>query len=266
MSLRALNSAGTGMEAYQFNLDVLANNLANAGTTGFKRGRANFEDLIYERLKNPGVQDSLGNLTPTGVDVGLGTRVASTVNDFGPGSLLQTENQYDLAITGDGYFQIQDGNEILYTRAGNFTVNPDGNLVLASADRGRFIEPQITVPPDALTVSINSEGFVVAQIAGQAEQTQLGQIEIVRFINNQGLLHRGENLFSATEASGAPLVGTPGQEGRGLIRQGYLEASNVEPVRELVELIKTQRNFELNTQVIQAADQMLQQTANMRRF
>ncbi len=266
MSLRALNSAGTGMEAYQFNLDVLANNLANAGTTGFKRGRANFEDLIYQRLKNPGVQDSLGNLTPTGVEVGLGTRVASTVNDFTQGSTLQTENQYDLAIAGDGYFQIQDGNEILYTRAGNFTVNPDGNLVLASADRGRFLEPQITVPPDALNVSINSEGFVVAQIAGQAEQTQLGQIELVRFINNQGLLHRGENLFSVTEASGAPLVGTPGQEGRGLIQQGYLEASNVEPVRELVELIKTQRNFELNTQVIQAADQMLQQTANMRRF
>ncbi|MBA3315839.1 MAG: flagellar basal-body rod protein FlgG [Planctomycetota bacterium] len=266
MSLRALNSAGTGMEAFQFNLDVLANNLANAGTTGFKRGRANFEDLMYERLKNPGVQDTLGNLTATGIDVGLGTKVASTTNDFGFGSLNQTESQYDLAITGDGYFQIQDGSEILYTRAGNFTVNPDGNIVLASANRGRFLEPQITVPPDAVSVSINSEGFVVAQIAGQAEQTQLGQIEIVRFINNQGLLHRGENLFSSTEASGAPLVGTPGQEGRGLIQQGFLEQSNVEPVRELVELIKTQRNFELNTQVVQAADQMLQQTANMRRF
>lgn len=266
MSLRALYSAGTGMEAFQFNLDVLANNLANAGTTGFKRGRTNFEDLFYERLKSPGVQDSLGNLTPAGIEVGMGTRVASTTNDFAFGSLIQTESQYDLAIAGDGFFQVQDGNEILYTRAGNLTLNADGNLVLASADRGRFLEPQITVPPDATQVSINSEGFVVATIAGQQELTQLGQIEIVRFINNQGLLHRGENLFSATEASGAPLVGTPGEEGRGLIRQGYLEQSNVEPVRELVDLIKTQRNFELNTQVVQAADQMLQMTANLRRF
>lgn len=266
MSLRALNSAGTGMEAYQFNLDVLANNLANAGTTGFKRGRANFEDLYYERLKSPGAQDSLGNLTATGIEVGLGTRVASTTSDFGHGSISQTENPYDLSIVGDGFFQVQDGNEILYTRAGNFTVNPDGNLVLASADKGRFLEPQITVPPDAMNVSIDEDGFVVAQIAGQQELTQLGQIEIVRFINNQGLLHRGENLFNATEASGAAQVGIPGQEGRGSLRQGFLEQANVEPVRELVELIKTQRNFELNTQVVQAADQMLQLTASMGRF
>jgi len=266
MSLRALYSAGTGMEAFQFNLDVIANNLANASTTGFKRGRANFEDLYYERIKNPGVQDTLGNLTPAGIEVGLGTRVASTTSDFNEGNLVQTEEQFDLAIVGDGFFQIEDGTEILYTRAGNFTVNADGSLVLASADRGRFLEPQITVPPDAVEVSINSEGFVVAQIAGQQEMTQLGQIELVRFINNQGLLHRGENLFSATEASGPPLVGTPGQEGRGQIRQGFLEQSNVEPVRELVSLITTQRNFELNTQIVQAADQMLQLTANLRRF
>ena len=265
MSLRALYSAGTGMEAFQFNLDVLANNLANAGTTGFKRGRANFEDLFYERLQSPGVQDTAGNLTPVGIEVGLGTRVASTTADFGFGSLIQTENPFDLSIVGDGFFQIQDGTEILYTRAGNFTVNADGNIVLASADRGRFLEPQITIPPDATNVSINSEGFVVAQIAGQQELTQLGQVEIVRFINNQGLLHRGDNLFSATEASGAPQVGTPGQEGRGLMRQGFLEQSNVEPVRELIDLIKTQRNFELNTQIVQAADQMLQMTANLRR-
>ena len=253
------------MEAFQFNLDVLANNLANAGTTGFKRGRSNFEDLFYERLKSPGVQDSLGNLTPVGTEVGLGTRVASTTSEFGCGSLIQTDGPFDMSVVGDGFFQIQDGSEILYTRAGNFTVNADGTLVLASADRGRFLEPQITIPPDATNVSINSEGFVVAQIAGQQELTQLGQIELVRFINNQGLLHRGDNLFSATEASGAPQVGTPGQEGRGLIRQGFLEQSNVEPVRELVDLIKTQRNFELNTQIVQAADQMLQMTANLRR-
>jgi flagellar basal-body rod protein FlgG len=266
MSLRALYSAGTGMEAFQFNLDILANNLANASTTGFKRGRANFEDLYYQRIKDPGVQDSLGQLTPAGIDVGLGTRVASTTSEFTEGNLVQTDNQYDLAIAGDGFFQVQDGNQILYTRNGTFTVNPDGNLVLASADRGRLLEPQITVPPDAEEVTINSDGFVVAKIAGQAELTQLGQIELVRFINPQGLLHQGQSLFSATESSGAPLVGAAGTEGRGQIKQGFLEQSNVEPVRELVELIKTQRSFELNTQVVQAADQMLQLAANLRRF
>ncbi len=265
MSFRALYSAGTGMQAFQFNLDVISNNLANAGTTSFKRSRVNFEDLYYERQKSPGAQDSLGNTTPTGTEVGLGTRVASTTNDFNPGSVLQTDGQYDLAIVGDGFFQVQDGNQTLYTRAGNFTVNADGNLVLASADRGRLLEPQITVPQDALNVTINSEGFVVAQLAGQQQLSQLGQIELVRFQNNQGLLEQGENLFAATDASGQPITGTPGTDGRGQLRQGFLEQSNVEPVRELVDLIKTQRNFELNSQVVQAADQMLQLTANLRR-
>ena len=266
MSLRALYAAGTGMEAFQFNLDVVANNLANAGSTAFKRSRVNFEDLYYERLKTPGAQDSLGNLTPIGIDVGLGTRVQGTQIDFNLGNVLQTDNQLDLAIMGDGFFQVQDGNQILYTRSGNFTINSDGNVVLASADRGRLLEPPITVPPDAVQVTINSEGYVVAQIAGQQDLAQLGQIETVRFINQNGLLHTGENLFASTQSSGAPLTGTPGTEGRGALRQGFLEQSNVEPVRELVDLIKTQRNFELNTQVVQAADQMLQLTANLRRY
>ena len=266
MSLRALSSAGTGMDAFAFNLDVIANNLANAGTTGFKRSRVNFEDLYYDQIKTPGVQDSLGNTTPIGIDVGLGTRVASTQNDFSIGNLVQTQGQFDLAIAGEGFFQVQNGDQILYTRDGSFTVNSNGSLVLTSADRGRLLDPQITVPPDALAVSISGEGVVTAQIAGQQELTQLGQIEIVRFINPQGLLEQGENLFSATEASGTALIGTPSTEGRGAIRQGFLEQSNVEPVRELVDLIKTQRNFELNSQVVQAADQILQLAANLRRF
>ena len=266
MSLRALHAAGTGMEAFQFNLDVIANNLANAGSTAFKRSRVNFEDLYYERLKSPGTQDSLGNLTPTGIEVGLGTRVSGTESDFAPGNLIQTDGPYDVAIVGDGFYQVQDGSQILYTRAGNFTVNSNGQLVLASADRGRLIEPQITVPPDATSVTINSEGYVSATIAGQTELSQLGQIQTVRFVNPQGLINLGENLFNATEASGQPLVGAPGTEGRGQLRQGFLEQSNVEPVRELVDLIKTQRNFELNTQIVQAADQMLQLVANLRRY
>lgn len=266
MSLQALHAAATGMEAFQFKLDNIANNLANAGTTGFKRQRVNFEDLYYQQIKPPGAPDNQGQLTPTGIALGIGTRVESTALDFSQGSLLETEQPYDIAIVGNGFFQIQDGVEILYTRAGNFSVNDQGQLVLQSADRGRLVEPPIQIPQDAVGVSISSEGIVNVQLAGQTEQTQVGVIETATFINPQGLIQRGENLYAVSAASGAALTGTPGLEGRGPLRQGFLEASNVEPVRELVDLIKTQRNFELNSQVVQAADQTLQLVANLRRF
>jgi flagellar basal-body rod protein FlgG len=266
MSLQALHAAATGMEAYQFKLDNVANNLANAGTTGFKRQRVNFEDLYYQQFKPPGAQDIQGQLTPTGIALGLGTRVESTAVDYNQGSLLETEQRYDIAIVGEGFFQVQDGAETLYTRAGNFSLNDQGQLVMQSADRGRLLDPPITIPQGAIAVSISSDGIVNVQLAGQSTQTQVGNIETATFINPQGLLQRGENLYSATDASGTPIAGTPSIDGRGSIRQGFLEASNVEPVRELVDLIKTQRNFELNSQVIQAADQTLQLIANLRRF
>jgi flagellar basal-body rod protein FlgG len=262
----ALNTAATGMEANQFKIDTIANNLANAGTTAFKRSRANFEDLFYAHLKLPGTPDALGQLTPTGIAVGLGTRVQSTQVDYREGSLLQTESPLDIAIAGDGFFQVQDGTQILYTRAGNFTLNADGNIVTASADRGRLLEPTITLPPDAIDVTINADGIVTYRQDGNPQIQQAGQIQLARFINNQGLLQLGENLYGETDASGSPLIGNPGEDGRGSLRQGFLETSNVEPVRELVELIKTQRNFELNSQVVQASDQLLQLIANLRRY
>ena len=266
MSLQALHAAATGMEANQFKLDNIANNLANAGTTGFKRQRVNFEDIYYQQFKPPGAPDNQGLLTPTGIALGLGTRVESTAVDHNQGSLVETQQRYDVAIVGDGFFQIQDGAETLYTRAGNFSLNDQGQLVLQSADRGRLLTPPIQIPQDVVSVSISADGQVSVLSAGQTDQTLVGTIETATFINPQGLIQRGENLYALSAASGAALTGLPGIEGRGMLRQGFLESSNVEPVRELVDLIKTQRNFELNSQVIQAADQTLQLVANLRRF
>lgn len=254
------------MQATMFNLDVIANNLANASTTAFKRSRTNFEDLYYEQIKIPGAQDSLGLLTPLGIAVGLGTRVASTQMDMSEGSLLETGRSLDIAIVGDGFFQIDDGNQTLYTRSGTFTLNPDGQIVLASADRGRLLNPPITIPTDATEIVISSDGFVSVRTPATPNLTPLQQIQLVRFVNPQGLLQLGENLYSETDASGQPLQGNPGQDGLGTLRQGFLEASNVEPVRELVDLIQTQRNFELNSQTVQAADQAMALIANLRRF
>ncbi len=266
MALQAMHTAATGMEAALFHLDTIANNLANAGTTAFKRSSVNFEDLFYDQIKLPGLQDQTGKLTPTGIAVGLGTRVQSTQVDHSQGSMLETGAQLDIAIVGDGFFQVQDGAEIQYTRAGNFALNADGEIVTASADRGRLLEPAITIPQDAVQVSISSDGTVSVLQAGSTTLTPVGQIQTARFINPQGLISVGENLYAQTDASGPPQIGIPGEEGKGLLRQNFLESSNVEPVRELVDLIKTQRNFELTSQVVQAADQTLQLIANLRRF
>ena len=266
MSLQAMHSAATGMEAFAFKLDTIANNLANAGTTAFKRSRVNFEDLYYEHLKLPGLQDSNGKLTPTGISVGLGTRVASTTVEQTEGQLLQTGGELDIAIVGDGFFQVQDGAEILYTRAGKFSLNADGDIVMASADKGRLLDPPITIPQGTLQISISGDGTVAALVPPDSTLQVLDQIQIVTFVNPQGLLQRGNNLYALTDASGPPQQGIPGIEGRGELKSGFLELSNVEPVQELIELIKTQRNFELNSQVVQAADQTLQLIANLRRF
>ncbi|QDT38576.1 flagellar basal-body rod protein FlgG [Stratiformator vulcanicus] len=267
MSLRALHSAGTGMNAYSFNLDVIANNLANASTTAFKKSRTNFEDLYYEHIKPPGAPDQQGLPAPIGIEVGLGTRVAGTEGDFTQGSLRQTTQQLDLAITGDGFFRVQDPTGIdLYTRAGTFTVNANGDVVLGTADVSRLLADGLNIPQDALDLTISGDGVVAVRTAGNNQLQQVGNIELTRFINPQGLLRVGENLFQETDASGQAQQGIPGQDGLGTLKQGFLEDSNVEPVRELVDLIKSQRNFELNTQVVQAADQLLQLVANIRRF
>ena len=266
MSYQAMHAAASGMEANLFRLDNIANNVANSGTVGFKSQRVNFEDLFYETIKVPGTLDSNGLLTPVGTSSGLGTKVQSTQLNFTQGALEQTGQELDLAIVGDGFFRVRDATEVVFTRAGNLTKNAEGQLVIASADKGRLLDPPITIPNDATQIGISADGIVSVRLPGQQELTNLGQIQTARFINPKGLLQLGENLFAESSASGPPLAGNPGIEGRGQLRQRFLEQSNVEPVRELVELIKTQRNVELNSQVLQAGDLMLQLLAQLRPF
>ena len=261
-----MNTAASGMDAMQFRLDVIANNLANAQTTAFKTSRVNFEDLVYQNYKVPGLLNNQGRTTSVGQSVGLGTRVQSTELNMTPGSLNSTGQSLDLAIVGDGFFQINDGTQILYTRSGNFSVNANGEVVLASANQARPLEPAITIPQGTTQISISSDGNVQILQQGQTQLTQIGQIQLAQFINPQGLLQQGDNLFAATVASGLPTVSTPGTNGIGTIQQNFLEASNVEPVTELVNMIATQRTFELSSQAVQVADQAWQLVNNLRRF
>ncbi len=268
MSIQTLYTAATGMQSLETKLDVIANNLANVNTTAFKKDRANFEDLYYRDYVQPGTQDASGQLTPTGTAVGLGVRVQSTQTNFEQGSFQQTNRELDIAIEGEGFLIVADpaGGAPQYTRAGNLSINADGNMVLGSASSGRLLEPPITIPQDATEISITPAGIVAVRQAGQTQLTQVGNIQLARFINPEGLLKLGENLYAETEASGAIIIGDPQQLGFGALRQNALEASNVEPVQELIDLITTQRAFELNSQVVQAGDQILQLVANLRRF
>jgi len=267
MTVQALYTAATGMTALETKLDVVANNLANVETTAFKTDRANFEDLFYRHEKFPGAQDSAGQYTPTGISVGLGTRVASVQSDFSQGSIEQTDRPWDLAIEGQGFFQVMDpSGETLYTRAGTFSKNSNGDLVVGSASTGRLIEPPISIPNDATDIVISPEGLVSVRQVGSQQLAQIGQIELAMFVNPDGLLKLGENLYSETDASGTPTLANPGQDGNGVIRQGSLETSNVQPVHELIDLIKTQRAFELNSQVVQAGDEAMRIVANLKRY
>lgn len=268
MSIQTLYTAATGMTSMQTKLDVIANNLANINTTAFKKDRANFEDLFYRVEALPGSLDANGVPTPTGIEVGLGSRVQSTQTDYGQGDFQNTGRELDVLIEGEGFLQVQDPNssQIVFTRAGNLNVNANGDLVAGSATTGRLIEPAINIPPDAIRVQISSTGLVQVQQPGNTALSQIGQLELATFINPDGLLKLGENLYAETDASAAPITATPGTEGLGFIRQNYLEASNVEPVQELIALITTQRAFELNSQTVQAGDQMLQLIGNLRRF
>lgn len=267
MSIQSLYTAATGMDAMQTKLDVIANNLANMNTTAFKRDRANFEDLLYRQEAYPGILDSMQNPTPVGVEVGLGVRVQSTQKDFTQGTVEQTGRDLDIAIEGKGFFHVFDPvtQTRQYTRSGNLDINANGQMVIGSAQTGRLIDPPIQIPQDALDVVVNTNGQVMVRQVGQTQLTQVGSIEMSSFINPDGLLKTGENLYQVTDASGAALPGEPGLNGLGVVRQKALERSNVEPVRELIDLITTQRGFELNSQAIQVGDQTLQQIANLRR-
>jgi flagellar basal-body rod protein FlgG len=267
MSVQTLYTAATGMDAMQTKLDVIANNLANINTTAFKKDRANFEDLLYRNDTLPGVLDATQQPTPTGIQIGLGARVQSTTTDFRQGAFQQTGRELDVAIEGSGFLQVIDPQtqQTLFTRSGNLDINANGNLVIGSAQTGRALEPPITIPQDATRIQISANGQVLVKSSGVVEMQQIGQLQMAQFINPDGLLKVGENLYEQTDASSAAIIGDPGTNGLGVLRQGSLEASNVEPVQELIDLITTQRGFELNSQAIQAGDQLLQQIANLRR-
>jgi flagellar basal-body rod protein FlgG len=268
MTIRALYTATSGMQVQQSSLDTIANNIANASTTAYKRTRCNFEDLYYQYEKLPGTVDSNGQPTPIGIEYGLGARVSGTEVDETQGTFTQTGGQLDLAISGQGFFQVQDPQtgQTLYTRAGTFSINANGQVVLASADLGRPLQPSISIPPGATQITISGDGVVSVLEPPNVNPTNIGNIQTVTFINPQGLIQMGQNLLGQSQGSGSPLVGTPGQENRGLLQQGYLEASNVDATTELVNLINTQRTYELNSQVVQASDQILQLLTNLRRF
>ena len=269
MSYIALNTAATGLSALSTSLDVTANNLANANTTGFKSSRVNFEDLDYQELAQPGIASGAATQRPTGLYVGLGTRAAGTQLNFAQGATETTNQPFDLLIEGDGFFEVELPDDVSdgrgFTRAGNFTLNAEGELVMANSP-GFRVRADFTIPQEATEVSIGTDGIVSAMIPGSAQPTELGQLTLLRFINPAGLESRGNNIYTETEASGEPLESNPGEEGAGFIRQGALEASNVDPVTELVTLIKTQRVFEMNSQVIQAANETLKNISNIRAF
>ena len=269
MAITALNSAASGLRALSTSIDVTANNLANAETTAFKRSRVNFEDLFYLQLKQPGASNAAGEPSPAGIFVGLGVKVANTQLDLEQGSLEDTRRPLDVGIQGDGFFKVKVldsiGDGTAYTRNGNFFVNSEGELVLGMGD-GYKVIPPINVPSDATDISISQDGNVSVIRAGQQDAQNVGQLRLTTFVNPQGLKLMGGSLYQETAASGDPIEGDPGENGTGTILQGFLEASNVDPVKELVTLIKTQRAFELNSQSIQTADQALQTVGNLRRF
>lgn len=253
--MRALAIAATGMSAQQQNIEVIANNIANINTTGFKRSRAEFTDLLYQTERLQGVANrGRDAIVPQGAQFGLGVRAAAVRSLQQQGAMAQTGNTYDLSLNGHGWFQIlgADG-ETLYTRAGSFSTNANGQLVTVD---GYQLSPTITVPNNTLNVAVSQTGVVSAIVAGQPQPQQIGQLTTATFANDAGLEALGGNLFRQTAASGTPITGVPGDPGFGVVNQGYLESSNVDPVKELVNLIAAQRAFELNSKVIQAADEM----------
>ncbi len=259
--MRALWTAATGMHAQQLTLDVISNNLANVQTTGFKRSRVDFQDLVYEILQAPGAASAEGQEVPSGFQVGHGSRAVATQRLFIKGDLQQTGNPLDLAVEGDGFFQVQLlSGDTGYTRSGAFKKNSQGQLVTSD---GFAVQPQITVPPNALSVSVGVDGTVSVLQAGQAQPQTVGNIEIVRFINPGGLQSQGRNLFIPSQASGDAIPGTPGSDGLGTLLQGFLEGSNVNVVEEMVGMIVTQRAYEINSRAIRTADEMMQTANNL---
>ncbi|MBS2038442.1 flagellar basal-body rod protein FlgG [bacterium] len=260
--MRALRTAATGMSAQQINLDTVANNLANVNTSGFKRTRIDFQDLMYQSLRVAG-SPSQDRQNPTGLQVGLGVRAAATQKIFSQGLFEQTENPLDCVIEGDGFFQVtMPDSTLAYTRDGAFKRDSGGNLVTSE---GYLIEPAVVIPPEATSISIAGDGTISAQLPNSSEPSQLGKLTLARFSNPAGLISQGKNLYTVSAASGQPVVSAPGTQGAGTITQGFLEKSNVSVVEEMVNMISAQRAYEVNSKVIQGADKMLEIASNLTR-
>lgn len=259
--IRSLWTAASGMQAQSLNIDVISNNLANVNTTGFKRSRADFQDLLYETLRAAGTASGDDSEVPSGIEVGHGTRPAAVQKVFIQGDYQQTENELDLAIEGNGFFQIlQPSGEVAYSRAGSFKMDSQGRIVTSD---GYLLEPDITIPSDAVSLSVGIDGTVSVQRTGEAEPSEIGSLTLARFVNPAGLHSLGRNLFVPTAASGEAIEGTPGEDGLGTISQGFLEMSNVSVVDEMVSMITAQRAYEINSRAIRAGDEMLRNTSNL---
>lgn len=260
---RSLDIGATGMLAQQLNVDVISNNIANMTTSGFKRQRAAFMDLIYQNIDRPGSTSSdSGTIVPTGLQLGLGVRAGSVTREHSQGAIQITENPLDLAITGEGYFQIALPNgDTAYTRDGTFQINENGELVTV---QGYTVDPGITIPDDALNVDINTSGEVLVSLPNQTASQNVGQLQLANFVNPAGMEAIGDNLFKETDASGAPSTGSPNENEFGAIRQGALEQSNVNVVEEITKLISAQRAYEMNSNIISTSDEMLQTTTQLR--
>lgn len=258
--MRAFSTSATGMMAQETLVDVIANNLANVNTTGFKRSQIEFQDLLYAKMKEPGTEIAAGINAPTGMEVGTGVKIASTLRVFSLGEFQNTQRGLDIAIRGNGFLQVLMSNgDLRYTRDGSLMVNANGQLVTQA---GYTIEPAISIPAEGATIDIGTDGGVnVTDTAGV--RTVVGTIQIARFVNPSGLVSQGDNLYAPSDASGEPVVGTAGQDGFGEIQSGFLEKSNVNMVNELVNLITAQRAYEINSRAIRAGDEMLQNTSNL---
>jgi flagellar basal-body rod protein FlgG len=259
--LRAMYTAASGMEAQQLNIDTIAHNLANINTSGFKLRKAQFQDLLYQNIRQAGASNTATTEIPVGLQVGLGTRPVATSAIFTQGDFAQTKNELDMVIQGQGFFQIRQANgELAYTRNGNFKLNRDGNVVTSDGD---LLDPQITIPQDKIGITVGADGTVTVQKANQSQPEQVGRIELAMFQNPSGLQSIGKSLFTVTQASGEAITGTAGENGLGTLISGYVEQSNVSVVEEMVNMIISQRAYEANSKVIRTADEMFTQANNV---
>ncbi|MCP4581894.1 MAG: flagellar basal-body rod protein FlgG [candidate division Zixibacteria bacterium] len=261
--IKAMRTAASGMSAQQMNVDVIANNLANVNTSGYKRSKIEFQDILYQNLRSAGAESAAGSQVPISLEVGYGTRPSATQRNFSMGSLQLSGNPLDLAIEGNGFYQVllPDGTTG-YTRDGSFKMSADGQIVTSD---GFFLEPGVTIPSDATDISVSADGLVSVLIPGEADPQELGQIELAKFINPAGLQAIGHNLYTISGASGDPILGNPSLDGFGRLNQGYLEMSNVEIVEEMVNMITAQRAYEINSKAIQTSEEMTQVANNLKR-